>query len=203
MGAGCVFCGIWSDHEEGAPREPCDTPLADLGPFFLLPALGPLVAGHVLVVGKTHAASLAALGPHAIEEYERIADCGRERLGSELLEAEHGSDGAHPGGACIDHVHVALIPGRGLAVTMLDGQLPLLTNEGPLASVLPVDRPYVFLRGNGRLRVFDGAGVPSQLVRREIARLDGHEEWDWALFDRSDLLEESVAIWQAALLGPV
>lgn len=198
MDSTCVFCGIWRDYEDGVRRDLHDTPIADLGSFFLVSALGPLTLGHVLLVGKSHVASLAALGASAIEEYERHVKRFRMKLGLALLEAEHGSNARQTGGACIDHVHVALMPDECHAVTMLDGKLPLLAKSEPLAAALPVDRPYIFLRGNDQLRVFDACGVPSQLIRREWAQLHGHEEWDWALFDRPELLQPSLAIWQDA-----
>lgn len=191
-----MFCGIWRDYERGVRRDLHDTPIADLGSFFLVPALGPLTPEHVLLVGKSHAASLAALGVTAIEEYERHVGHARAKLGLTLLEAEHGSNRLQTGGACIDHVHVALLPHQGYAVSMLDHKLPLLSSAEPLVSALPTDRPYIFLRGSDELRVFDARGVRSQLVRRALACLHGHEEWDWALFDRAELVGQSVDIWR-------
>src|SRR5690242_1505151 len=61
----CVFCDAQDAH--GSSRLE-NSELLNSEHFVLMPALGPLVPGHVLIVSRDHALSLAALGTSVLTE---------------------------------------------------------------------------------------------------------------------------------------
>jgi diadenosine tetraphosphate (Ap4A) HIT family hydrolase len=91
----------------------------------VIPSLGPVTAGHVMVVSRSHAPNLAAMGPSVIDEYNALVESISARPGfGDLLEGEHGAAADSPGGACITHTHVNLIPGFGYLLDELEFTLP-------------------------------------------------------------------------------
>jgi diadenosine tetraphosphate (Ap4A) HIT family hydrolase len=158
--------------------------------FAVVPALGPLVAGHVMVIARDHIGSLAEVGEARAHEYEELRNRVAAHIGSEVLEAEHGSrlDGE---GACIEHAHVNLIPGAHQHFDLLDYERDGQEVRGTL-ELQNHQPPYVYLRGvEGRL--YRAAGLPSQVIRRELWARSGRDDWDWALFPEYQLVEETKA----------
>jgi hypothetical protein len=57
--------------------------------------------------------------------------------------------------------------------------------------------PYIFLRGDdGQVRIYDGRDVPSQYIRRRITNHFRRDDWDWAVFPRLDVIEQTIALWK-------
>jgi len=100
----CVFCEVLEEPTSPAmPPHSYNTLLTSSDHFVVLPALGPLVKGHVLVVSRAHMPSLASLGEQAISEFQEVVAAVRARygtLGMDMLEAEHGSTANRRGGGC-------------------------------------------------------------------------------------------------------
>ncbi|MEX0715162.1 MAG: hypothetical protein WD066_01175 [Planctomycetaceae bacterium] len=194
----CRLCGAISDADRAdGPLGIENTPLWTSRHFVVMPCVGPLLVGQVMVVSRRHVPSLAALGPDAIAEYEELA-AKLPKNRDTLLEAEHGATQESCAGACITHAHVHWIPGLGDLSVTLDGVLPQFHRGSelrlPAASV-----PYLFLRGGDRLvRVFDGANLPSQLLRQVICSTLGRDDWDWRADPRRDLILETVEYWSEA-----
>ena len=84
-------------------------------------------------------------------------------------------------------------------------------NEGFLASVAKQDtwetlarrlqahpEAYVLLRGGRKdSRVFEAQGLPSQAVRRLVAKHFGREdEWQYVLYPRPESIEETLSMWE-------
>jgi len=172
--------------------------LAATDRFVVVPALGPLAVGHLLVVGMRHIPSLADEGEPAIEEYEQFVAGIREGFrsrGHSLLEFEHGAKGSESGGGCIVHTHVNLLPD---AEDHLEVLTPIL---GPprrlrrLADLAQVDHPYVLVRSAAASIIYRAEDIVSQLMRREICRARGEDDWDWAVSQRFDLVEATIRFW--------
>jgi diadenosine tetraphosphate (Ap4A) HIT family hydrolase len=166
--------------------------------FIVLPSVGPLVPGHVMVVSKEHCNSLSSMGADAIREYEDLA--GRLRTAPFLdqdipLEAEHGSTDDDKAGACVIHTHVHWLPGMGrflhefrsrLSTRPEDGLLELSNNGGP----------YIYARAGTERAVFQAHGLRSQTIRRILCELLDRDDTDWTQAPRLDWVEETVEAWK-------
>lgn len=192
----CPLClAIRNASGYQAPLAVENTPLRESERFVVMPCVGPLVAGQAIVVSRGHFLSLASMGDEAVLEYDGFV---RHLLGKEIgwLEVEHGSTAEDCAGACVTHAHVHLIPNADRFAEALDGVLPELycgdQLKFPGAGV-----PYVFLRGAlGVTRVFQGSGLPSQVMRRIICAAIGREDWDWREMPRDHLLLETLEFWR-------
>ncbi len=167
--------------------------------FVLLPALGPLVTGHVLAVGKRHTVSLATMTQLELADYDSMVQrVARRYQTPDLLEGEHGPIGVASAGSCIDHVHVNLLPGFGTYVGIFDSILPILRATRVLWDLAVVNEPYIMLRCSQVMRAHVAHNVPSQLIRRRLCEAVGRDDWDWNLFPHLDIVRATVDLWSHA-----
>jgi diadenosine tetraphosphate (Ap4A) HIT family hydrolase len=195
MAPNCVFCQAQGTETSSRPE---NTKLMSSDRFVLMPALGPLVPGHVLLVSREHALSFASMGQSVVVEYERVVDAVAARYAiprRELLEAEHGASDKHSGGGCIGHTHINLIPGLGNLVELFDGTLDAMPHIRQLDDVMSIRGPYVLMRAGEKIRVYAGGSVPSQLIRRRIYEHLGRDDWDWAIFPHLESVASTVDLW--------
>ena len=198
----CRLCNALRNPFTSGEIRPCDTVLFKGTKFVLLPAIGPLVRGHAMLVSRNHYPSLAAMPDEAIREYEgMIQNFFRlPRISGNLLEAEHGSTADCHAGACVAHTHIHLMPGFAEHRDILDGSLPNAGTLSDLTSIQRIKHPYIYLRANlGEVAVFDSTSVPTQAIRRSLCGRLGQANWDWRTDPRDDLIHETIAFWKAAL----
>jgi diadenosine tetraphosphate (Ap4A) HIT family hydrolase len=195
----CVFCRAVAGYKPVSSVD-YNACLASSDRFVVLPALGPLRRGHVLVVSRVHAPSLAALGRDSIAEYSELVETvaqAHRALGGDFLEAEHGATSTAAGGGCIVHAHINLIPDAGELHDVLVDSLPSLDVSPPITNLASVDTPYILMKSRTNLSVYDATNSPSQLIRQSVCKSFGREdEWDWALFPRLDLITETIQMWK-------
>lgn len=198
----CALCRAVNE-EAIEVRRVYDTHILSSDSFVVIPAVGPITPGHVMVVSRSHAPNLAALGRATIQEYESLVEsmAKHPQLGNELLEAEHGASGNESGGACITHAHVNLIPGFSHLADVLDGNLPRLEVDHDLQTLEPAAAPYILLRGHDVVRLFKAQAVPSQLIRRVLFEKVGRDDWDWAVYPNHSVVEQTLKLWGQALNG--
>src|ERR1700722_7409348 len=94
--------------------------------FFVVPSLGALIAGHILLLPKAHYYSVGEIPAEKLAEFERLARYARtivrETYG-QCSEFEHGCiQGVGKAGACIDHAHLHLIPIASDVLTLIDAR---------------------------------------------------------------------------------
>jgi len=160
--------------------------------FILIPALGPLVPGHTLVVSKKHSLSLSCLPAKVHSDYRclriRLRQYCNER-GDSLLEAEHG--GISDRGPCIQHTHVHLLPRLGMHVDALSDRLPPLemSREGY------THLPYIWMSNGVIQRLYDASGAMGQEVRRALGRKLFLDDWDWAMNPRWQMVAITLLYW--------
>lgn len=198
----CVLCEAVDEAlSPGDPGKPYNRLLrepAGASRFVVMPTVGPLVEGHVMIVSREHCHSLAAMGPEAIAEYEALTRSLIAGTGG-VLEAEHGGTTYGNAGSCVDHAHVHLLPGVGeWCAEALSAHLRPLDGVTSLDELARTTTPYVFLRSGSRFRAFDATTAPSMLLRRVIAEHDGRDDWDWDLFPRLDLVQRSIDYWASS-----
>jgi diadenosine tetraphosphate (Ap4A) HIT family hydrolase len=175
-----------------------DTHLLAGGDFIVIPAVGPLSLGHVMIVSRTHLPNLGAMSRESIAEYEKLVGAVCSRLGvprHTVLEAEHGSHVDDAGGACISHVHVNVIPEMAQYAEMFTHVLPPLPVRHDLTDLLDKKAPYILLRNSESAKLHDATGVPSQLIRRRIFELLGRDDWDWGAYPAIGLIERTIELW--------
>ena len=117
----CALCSVVADATRYAEPFLYNSKLLETDRYVVVPSLGPLVPGHVMIVSKEHQESLVAMGPAALDEYNDLAmkvRSGPLLHDSNVLEAEHGSTSGNKAGACVVHTHVHFIPKMGVHLSV-------------------------------------------------------------------------------------
>ena len=193
----CALCVAVSEAMSRAETPVHNKRLLETSQFIVLPSVGPLVPGHVMVVSKGHFASLASMGVDGIREYESVA--GRLRGAPFLrdgnaLETEHGSAEDDKAGACVIHTHVHWIPGMGQFWGEF-GEGLALRPEKCLQEVGVSGGAYIFARARGGQAFFEARGLRSQTIRRILCDLVDRDDTDWMQALRLNWVEETVKAW--------
>jgi ATP adenylyltransferase len=183
---GCSFCAqtVHSASEEWNQR------LHESEHFMVLPSLGALVEGWLLIAPKEHFLSMGAMPEHLEPEFIALK-CEVmelvERLFGPAVVFEHGpSARKHAVGCGVDHAHLHVVP-VGYDLEFAVSQFLPVNAEwrnGTLDScraAFESGTDYLYLEQlhrNGRIVCHDGLG--SQLFRRAIAKCIGVEnEFNW------------------------
>jgi diadenosine tetraphosphate (Ap4A) HIT family hydrolase len=194
---GCALCVAVADATGGGESFLHNRKLMETERFVVLPSVGPVVPGHVMVVSKSHWHSLASMGPLAIREYESLA--ARLRTAPLLrdadpLEAEHGATGEDKAGACVIHTHVHWVPGMGQFWNEFKQHLSL-RRERDLFEVSNNGGTYIFVRASAKRAIYEAQGLRSQTIRRILCGILDREDTDWMQALRPDWVEETVKAW--------
>jgi diadenosine tetraphosphate (Ap4A) HIT family hydrolase len=163
--------------------------VAESDSFAVIPSLGPLADGHLLLCPRHHVRRLADISGASHAEYERLrrqlVRAQTQTYGGAIHVFEHGMACAHGSALCtVDHAHVHFVP--------LPAELPALAvrNEiwcafdGRLETLaaLTAGRAYVLYEPPGGpplVAVDPGGRFESQHMRRLIADVLGAAEWNW------------------------
>jgi diadenosine tetraphosphate (Ap4A) HIT family hydrolase len=159
--------------------------------FSVIPSLGALAPGHVLVVPNEHALRMADVPKR--EEYLHFQNQVVRRL-ERLFEApvhrfEHGSDAAGVHTPCtVSHAHLHLLPA---AVDIRD-RLEQDYDWKPYRPDDVADGQYLMYQSpDGRVQVAEAAEFPSQYLRQVFAEVLGIEEWNWRTDARWEVVRET------------
>ena len=195
---GCPLC----DAVQGVPVECEGTNVNAImlrtSQFILIPALGPLVPGHALVVSKTHSFGLACLPPKVRRDYSSLAIRLRKycsERNDSLLEAEHGGIGDR--GPCIQHTHVHLLPRLGMQIDALSDRLPSLD----MSEESHKQHPYIWMSNGAMQRLYDASAAMGQEVRRALGERLLLDDWDWAINPRWQMVAITVNYWSGLADG--
>lgn len=155
--------------------------------FIVMPPLGQFMEGGLLVLTREHMLSMAHLPPALFAHQERLLQAIQKaiqtRWGVSPLIFEHGpAPEWGKGVCCVDHAHLNVFPAKMVVHPHLAGRMHLpLRSLDELGRFQSAEFGYLMVQENdGSRRVYDGADVPTQLVRRIIARELGlAERWHW------------------------
>jgi ATP adenylyltransferase len=179
----CTLCGTGS-------RESWNTPLIESANFKILPSLGALVEGWVLLVPKRHFLSMGSLPESLITEMQQL----KEKVCSSLSKTygkvsafEHGPGRIQSVVGCgVDHAHLHLVP---IDFNLSVAVAPYLPNgsrwsAASYAGCRAAARDgvnYLYLEQPiGRGRIVRDSRLGSQLFRRAVAaHLGVPDEFDW------------------------
>jgi diadenosine tetraphosphate (Ap4A) HIT family hydrolase len=212
----CSLCG-----ELDGTQPPLHTLLGVLAPpsrvllesdnWVVVPTLGPLVPGHIMLVPRRHFSSALACPEPLLGECEDVIDRCVARLRDlyrqPVVMFEHGAGLGAPRscGACIEHAHLHLLPGPTSFVTTVTSAEPnwisahtlneLRAELGMSAYMLagkldPPDR-ILFARKPDKK-------VASQFLRKVFAGTVGNSTtWDWRRFPQPTTLLQTMRDWNS------
>lgn len=190
MSQECVFCRKFCIAQNAnAPfaKQEYDTILIQTQEFVVVPALGPLVEGHVLIITKSHFYSMGELSKPMFDEFIALKDKVRQvlvRTYGSATAFEHGSTRILEAGTSVNHAHCHLLPlGFNLVGEVSNHHNgENVSDQSVLASKATKGIPYLYVENNRReARIFDApVGLPSQYLRRLVAtKLGIPSQWDW------------------------
>ena len=194
----CALCAAVTDAQRYDRPFLYNRKLLETQRFIVLPSLGPLVPGHVMVVSKSHCDSLASMGLEAVLEYDCLAANLRTApflRDNDPLEAEHGSTADDKAGACVVHTHVHWLPGMGRFLGEFKRRLSLRP-ESNLLELAGGAGPYLFARADGIQAFFSAQGLNSQTIRRILCDVLDRDDTDWMQAPRLDWVQETVDAWR-------
>jgi hypothetical protein len=183
--------------------------------FALMPSLGSLVNGHLLLIPTYHAFSFANLSITSLENAENLIASITQFFGEngqQVLVFEHGAvilEGSDYEkrvkrarcGACTDHAHVHILPSvsEKLVVSKLEGMCTkmkrkVLANLSKLREKVDPALPYIFIGGSDMESwlIFELEYVPSQFMRKLVSSSMGLTEWDWRQFPNIGLVQKTI-----------
>ncbi len=206
MGTISCVCEFCDEFRNPSPR--ANRILWEDDNFVLLPSIGSLTPGYLLLMPKRHIRSFADLPHDEIVSALTLAEQAREIIAQAygpVIVAEHGPGAAGArSSACCDHAHWHFIPCNPYAVASRYedvGGAPIglqtITDLGAWGGT-----SYLFLSPLKHVywlwEQTDGFG--SQFVRRVCARTMGIEDlYDWALFP----FQENMLLTKQRLAAPL
>jgi ATP adenylyltransferase len=186
----CVFCKKFGNESSHEPRFVFDKIIWENSDFVIVPALGSLVPGYLLIITRQHHLSFTLLSSKLLGDLMKIKSIVRQVLTTYFMPPvffEHGMacDLKRTGG-CIDHAHLHCVPLPTDLVSRLvrEHDLIRLQSTDELVTMVGTDRSYVYLENQKQEQfVLLDPDVPSQYLRRLVAESVGmREQWDWGVF---------------------
>jgi ATP adenylyltransferase len=196
----CCLCSNLVSHEA---LSPWDRPLFETTNFAVVPSLGSLVEGWVMVVPKQHIISLGALSANLVSEMrdlKRVVSTELVQKYGEVCAFEHGPAKENQKVGCtVDHAHLHLVP---LSFDLALAAIPFLPPGAPFEKAswetcrdaFQHGLDYLYLEQpleNGRISI--SAEFGSQVFRKAIAaRLGVPEQFNWRDFPQTEIVTRTV-----------
>lgn len=169
--------------------------------FVVVPTLGLLRPGYLLLVSRSHVDSMGALAlSTGLDPWRRaraIIRALEQKWGQYVaVESTTGTQGGRGSGGCVSHAHIHLIPAGPSLVRQLrrEVQGELVYEAG---KELGLGSYFAYQTPDGQLRV-SRQRMQSQWVRRALASdLGVPEDFDWGVVSGAQYLEETIkgALW--------
>jgi len=197
----CEFCDEFSGGRTNSfarryQHEMPDRTIFATCNFKVIPSLGQIVEGYLLLVPTRHYGTLADMPIVLIKEVAALTNLVREALrhsyGSQCLFFEHGARNVASGGCGIYHAHLHAVP-----FSESDDPIQVLKRihqyheVQSFEDIKSVDHrsSYLYYEDvNSNRHIFDVALLPSQYARQLLARAIGTSKWDWRQYDREGAL---------------
>lgn len=174
----CIFCTLDSEKVVNTIIEETDN-------FYILPALGSLVDGYILIVTKEHINSMSDLGKKEITEYLELIDRYREKFykvyGRYPIVFEHGTPKIHSKmrASSVTHAHTHIINHNYIAEDKIIKKIGFkeINSIGEINN----KKNYIsYINPLGVNMVSYIFSPESQLMRREIAKdLGIDDQFSW------------------------
>jgi diadenosine tetraphosphate (Ap4A) HIT family hydrolase len=191
----CPFCDSSGDRFGNTPdfrrlvgQQVGHRVLRETEHFVVIPSLGQIVEGYLLIMPKAHVRSIALIDDGLKSELEQLY-----RETSEVLEYayrrpifyEHGMGFPDQGnGCCVDHAHIHAVPVTLRVSSFLQSfRSQRIKNVGDLSGIVRgIDYLYVEDASNDRV-VYYASKLRSQYMRYLIAEMVGApDKGDWTIY---------------------
>jgi diadenosine tetraphosphate (Ap4A) HIT family hydrolase len=154
--------------------------------FRIVPSLGQLVEGHLLLVPLKHFTCFANLESTALTAFSQL----KKNVRAVLTETygrcvffEHGIRQPGSGGCGIDHAHMHAVPvsGEGVAMHLMRAfRGRAIHTFSEVNQIISETTSYLFFEDASEKRyVFEPTYIPSQYMRKVVAESIGKSNWDW------------------------
>jgi diadenosine tetraphosphate (Ap4A) HIT family hydrolase len=157
--------------------------------LMVIPSIGPLRYGHVMLVPREHKNSFAAIEAHAMKHTQSAFDAllaKVEEAFGPCLAFEHGTRvGAAQGGCGIVHAHAHVVPAPNTSLSLPVVPASRWSELEPARWMSHVARlarggEYLFVRlATGRAHLAIARNVPSQFLRLWASGATDRASWDW------------------------
>lgn len=203
-GAPMINCRICAEMRVQAGRLPWNEPLIETKNFVVIPSLGALVEGWVLVVPKEHEISMGALPLTLREEAAEIERQTRVALRNQyekpVIAFEHGPSAENHGTGCgVDHAHLHLVPLECDLLTCVRPFVPATTewkacDWDDLAKAHAAGLDYLYFRPEGRNGLMAlSQDFGSQVFRKAIASfLRLESEFNWREYPQVETVSRTI-----------
>jgi ATP adenylyltransferase len=179
------------------------------GSFVVIPSVGPLVTGHVLLCPKKHFKSFAQIPAMLEDEFaemkKKLSAILSETYGQRVHYFEHGSakNAQHP--VCtVEHAHLHLVPTDAEIWPTIQRQFAWQQIESSIADLFDAvgDMEYIWYESPEGVSVV-AKGIEgtfeSQYLRKVFAKAIGLDDmWNWREFPRVTMISETYAGIQRA-----
>jgi diadenosine tetraphosphate (Ap4A) HIT family hydrolase len=167
--------------------------------FYVVPAKGPVIYGHVLIVSKVHDVSLLCMEKSQklafVDIIEKII--GTPNFYTDFLFFEHGSYNDSKGGKTIDHTHVHLVPN-------FEKYANVIKNDYELKKEIDIEDipntklryPYLLMGTKKKVQIYDGNNVESQVIRIKIAEFNPMLIPYWQDDDNMEAVYKTIKMWE-------
>lgn len=168
--------------------------------WLVMPTIGPLRPGHLLMVSRRHYTSVGACPDLTNRELEGILEMVAQVLfdvyGLPVAAFEHGAVSyTKKGGCCVDHAHVHVLPCPFELLNPLKESFSVetITHFSALSLSVEMGQPYLFYQDPAGMRYLLTAPViASQCMRILIARKQGTPQiWNWRMEPGLDIMAKT------------
>ena len=157
--------------------------------FVVVPTLGALVEGYLLIISKAHYESIRQIPEELFPEFENMVHKAKSVIASTYQKRvvcfEHGAVScSNKFGGCIDHAHLHVIPCNETlsgAIQEFGMKLQPIPSLNTLLDAVGENQPYLYWEdADGSKYVIRDGFIPSQFFRKIIAdHYSIAEQWDW------------------------
>ncbi len=180
--------------------------IASSSHFNIIPTIGQIVEGYLLIVPKAHHRALADLPPDLLDELAYIVNAIHSailaRYGTYIM-FEHGTRGQSSGGCGVMHAHMHVLPFAATndPIDVVKGNYPCKTIESvDQMSEATTRSSYLFYQDTSSNRyIFQTDYLPSQYVRQLLARALSSEAWDWRAAEQEPRLVTTITCFSSLL----
>lgn len=210
----CDFCDELSLGRENAfarlyGTDPSSRILFRNENFAVIPSLGQIVEGYLLIVPTKHYTALADLPSELHEELPLLCLDVRSMLSQvygPALFFEHGIRGTQAGGCGVEHAHLHAVPFTSFREPFEELKthhcFKGIDSISELSQQVSLDSPYLYYeQTNGQAWVCETETIPSQYVRKLLAQSIGNESWDWRVSRREQALLSSISRLSGFFVG--
>lgn len=198
----CEFCERLWNLDDAAKREWYDFHiLSETEDFVVIPTIGSIVPGYLLIVTKLHVPSMARLDKEARQkliEFSNHLSLMQERIWEKPLIFEHGAfNDENTAGSCINHAHWHLVPGP-FNLMPNNFNFKMVDTFETFAEHSQSAGEYLFFQNqSGTAYIAEVQRAPGQLFRRELARAVNKEsDWDYVASPFYSNIRETIHQWK-------